>query len=152
MFTVRIANINDSLQMFNLEAIVYKSHYWSLNSFKSELNSKYSRYFLAESDKQKGEILGYAGYWIVSNEAHITTIVTHPDFRRNGIADKLLYTLIQNANLNKLSWLTLEVRASNIAAINLYRKYKFKELGIRKNYYQDNNEDAIILWSDILKP
>ena len=145
MLEIRNISILDIDKIYIIECETYKTHHWSKKSFVSELTSEYSKYLLCESNK---EILGYAGYWIVGNEGHITTMVTSPSYRRKSVADILLYNLINSALSNKIKWLTLEVRISNTAAIGLYTKYNFKQLGIRKKYYQDNNEDALILWSN----
>lgn len=145
---IRFASINDIQSMYDIERQTYKEHYWSLNSFKSEVKSVYSKYIVCEDVNNTKSILGYAGFWIVGDEGHITTMVVSPLSRRNHIADILLYSLILTGNQYSIKWLTLEVRISNLAAINLYNKFKFKQLGIRKNYYHNNNEDALILWTE----
>ena len=153
MLKIRNATIHDVDEVYVIECETYGAHHWSKKSFTSELVNKYSKYLVCESNTDNKKILGYAGYWIVGKEGHITTMVVSPKYRKKHIADILLYNLIASAIRNNIKWLTLEVRVSNIAAINLYTKYNFKQLGIRKNYYQDNNEDALILWTDdISKP
>ncbi len=146
----RQASIKDIEHIYNIEKTSFGNHHWTIQCFKNELKSKHSKYFVYEDIKLKDEILGYAGYWKIIDEGHITTLAVHPNYRNKGIADKLLYTLINDAKKSNIKWLTLEVRVSNIPAINLYRKFHFSQLGIRKNYYQDNNEDALILWSQNL--
>ena len=148
MLKIRKISILDIDEIYAIECETYEVHHWSKKSFTSEFTSEYSKYFLCESSSDNKEILGYAGYWIVGNEGHITTMVTSPNHRRRHVADILLYSIINSALSNRIKWLTLEVRISNIAAIGLYTKYNFKQLGIRKKYYQDNNEDALILWSN----
>lgn len=148
MITTRNATIQDIDKIYAIECETYETHHWSKKSFINELKTEYSKYFVCESNSDNKEIVGYAGYWIVGNEGHITTMVVCQRYRRMHIADILLYKLINSAIRNNIKWLTLEVRASNIAAIALYSKYDFKQLGIRKNYYQDDNEDALILWTD----
>lgn len=145
---IRFACINDAPSMYDIERQTYETHYWSLKSFKSEIESIYSKYLVCEDTSNSKSILGYAGFWIVGDEGHITTMVVSSKSRRNHIADILLYSLILIANQLSIKWLTLEVRVSNIAAINLYTKFGFHQLGIRKNYYHNNNEDALILWTD----
>lgn len=148
MLKIRNATIHDVNKIYLIECETYGAHHWSKKSFTNELINKYSRYLVCELNTDNKEIMGYAGYWMVGNEGHITTMVVSPKYRRNHIADILLYNTIGSALCNNIKWLTLEVRVSNIAAIGLYTKYNFKQLGIRKNYYQDNNEDALILWTD----
>src|SRR3989440_2393468 len=93
-------------------------------------------------------IIGFAGLWLMVDEAHITTIAMHPDYRRRGLGEFLLVSLIDIAYTIGAKWVTLEVRVSNYAAQNLYRKYGFREAGLRHRYYSDNQEDALIMWTD----
>ena len=92
-------------------------------------------------------ILGFAGMWILYDEAHITTIGVDPQHRGRGLGELLLVDLFAEALRRGASWLTLEVRVSNAAAQELYRKYGFDVQGTRRRYYSDNNEDAYIMWS-----
>jgi len=91
-------------------------------------------------------LLGLGCLWAIADEAHITILAVHPDYRRLGLGQILLITLLKFACQRKLKWATLEVRASNQAAISLYQHFGFQEAGRRKRYYQDNGEDALILW------
>ena len=93
-------------------------------------------------------IVGYAGLWLMTDEAHITTIAVDPDFQGNGIGELLLVALIDRARQIGARWLTLEVRVSNDVAQRLYEKYTFKEMGVRRRYYSDNGEDALVMWTD----
>jgi ribosomal-protein-alanine N-acetyltransferase len=85
---------------------------------------------------------------LIGEEAHITTLAVHPDHRRIYIGERLLVHDIGEAQKVGASWMTLEVRVSNDSAQRLYYKYGFKNLGVRRNYYQDNNEDALVLWTE----
>ena len=93
-------------------------------------------------------IVGYAGLWLMTDEAHITTIAIDPDFQGNGLGELLLVALIDRAKSIGARWLTLEVRVTNEVAQRLYEKYTFKEMGVRRRYYSDNNEDALVMWTD----
>jgi ribosomal-protein-alanine N-acetyltransferase len=93
-------------------------------------------------------IIGFAGLWLMAEEAHITTIAMHPNFRRLGLGEFMLVGLIDIAYSIGARWVTLEVRVSNFSAQNLYRKYGFREAGVRNRYYSDNQEDALIMWTD----
>lgn len=117
---------------------------WSEKSFEQEImNNRLAFYIVAEvGDK----IVGYAGLWLVDTEGHITNVAVHPEFRRKRIAEALISVLISNTIKNGAVSHTLEVRASNEAAISLYSKFGFKPAGIRRSYYEDNGEDAIIMW------
>jgi ribosomal-protein-alanine N-acetyltransferase len=95
-------------------------------------------------------IVGYAGIWVMTDEAHVTTIASHPAVRGRGIGEFLLVALIHRAIEVGARWMTLEVRASNSVAQGLYRKYTFKEMGVRRRYYSDNGEDAMVMWTDAL--
>ncbi len=93
-------------------------------------------------------IIGFAGLWLMVDEAHITTIAMHPDFRGLGLGEFMLVGLIDIAYDIGAKWVTLEVRVSNYTAQNLYRKYGFREAGLRHRYYSDNQEDALIMWTE----
>jgi [ribosomal protein S18]-alanine N-acetyltransferase len=95
-------------------------------------------------------IVGYAGIWVMTDEAHVTTIASHPNARGKGVGELLLLALIHRGTEVGARWMTLEVRASNTVAQNLYRKYTFKEMGVRRRYYSDNGEDALVMWTDAL--
>ncbi len=93
-------------------------------------------------------IIGFAGLWLMVDEAHITTIAIHPDYRRKGLGELELVSLIDIAYHIGAKWVTLEVRVSNYVAQTLYRKYGFREAGMRHRYYSDNQEDALIMWTE----
>jgi [ribosomal protein S18]-alanine N-acetyltransferase len=95
-------------------------------------------------------IAGFAGLWLMVDEAHVTTIGVAPEHRGKHIGEMLFLALIDIAMQMKANWLTLEVRVSNTVAQNLYRKYGMQIAGTRKRYYSDNGEDAYIMWSEPL--
>lgn len=97
-------------------------------------------------EKEKHTIIGVACLWAIVNEAHITLLAIHPDYRRKGLGELLLLTLLKDAIAKKLEWATLEVNTNNSGAINLYKKFGFQVAGKRKKYYQETGEDALILW------
>lgn len=115
--------------------------FWSYSIFKQELENENSHYLVAKINE---EIVGFAGIWISIDEAHITNIVTKKSYRKNGIGNLLLNSLINLCNNLKMNSITLEVNESNEPAISLYKKFGFKNLGIRKKYY-NNSENAIIM-------
>jgi ribosomal-protein-alanine N-acetyltransferase len=104
----------------------------------------------AQLEEELRSIVGYAGIWIMTDESHITTIASHPDVRGMGVGEFLLVALIHRSIEIGARWMTLEVRATNAVAQNLYRKYTFKEMGVRRRYYSDNGEDALVMWTDAL--
>lgn len=121
-------------------------HHWSKESFKKELINENARYLVAKLDRK---IVGYVGIWLILDEGHITNVAVHNDYRGQKIGDKLVQALVNLCKENNINSMTLEVRVSNIVAQNLYKKYGFKLAGIRKEYYSDNKEDAMIMWNDI---
>lgn len=118
---------------------------WSLKSFESELSNPLAVYFVALLDKQ---VIGYCGYWWVFDEGQITNIAVHPDYRKKGIASKLIDEMVKKCSVTDVYSLTLEVRVSNLSAISLYEKYGFKRVGLRPKYY-DNKEDAVLMTKEI---
>ena len=114
---------------------------WSEKMFKEEISGKYSHYYVAEID---GHAVGYMGMWSLSGEGHITNVAVGQNYRRQGIARALISHFIDIAKKENLEFMTLEVRASNIPAITLYKSFGFCDVGIRKKYYE-NSEDALLL-------
>lgn len=120
---------------------------WSKASFDNELdNDSLAFYLIAESD---GNIIGYAGLWFIEDEGHITNIAVHPQHRRKGVGGILLTKLMTYAEKAGLEHFTLEVRAGNKDAIELYEKYGFHVEGCRRGYYGNNGEDALIMWKSV---
>jgi ribosomal-protein-alanine N-acetyltransferase len=93
-------------------------------------------------------IVGYGGMWVVMDEAHITTLAVDPPFRRRKIAQRLLMALLEEAVILGAVRATLEVRETNLAAQNLYHKFGFRVTGVRKAYYTDNGENALVMWAE----
>ncbi|MFA5577538.1 MAG: ribosomal protein S18-alanine N-acetyltransferase [Tissierellaceae bacterium] len=117
---------------------------WPKNSFLLEITSnQLARYIVAELD---GLVVGYGGIWLIIDEGHITNIAVESKYRGLGLGKKLVEGLIDICIDRKIRAMTLEVRRSNTAAQGLYRKYGFKDSGIRPNYYAD--EDALIMWKE----
>ena len=121
---------------------------WSRSAFEEELaQNRLARYIVAV---ENGEIVGYAGTWLVINEAHVTNVAVSGQRRREGIGRLLMQKLRDLARENDMESMTLEVRVSNAAARHLYEQLGFVEAGIRKNYYSETKEDALILWCEKL--
>lgn len=136
---------NDIDGVFEVEKNCFED-YWSKDSFKKELSNNLAKYLVAKVDNK---VVGYVGIWFVVDEGHITNVAVHEGYRGQKIGDQLIRELVEVCKNNKIVSMTLEVRASNVVAQNLYRKYGFKMAGIRKEYYSNNKEDAIIMWNDI---
>lgn len=120
--------------------------FWNYNILKEELISENSKYIVAILNKT--EIVGFAGIKIIFDEADIMNIVTKKTYRNVGIGSSLLERLIVISKNLKLSSITLEVNEENISAIHMYKKFGFKSLGIRKNYYKDKN--GIIMTKNLM--
>ena len=141
---IRRAEPRDAADMAALDKLCFASP-WSLASFEQELNGNKLALYIAAEDEDEG-LIGYAGLWAVVDEGHITNIAVHPDYRNRGLGTLLLGRLIAVSEAGGVVRHTLEVRPSNTAALALYRKFGFREEGRRKGYYEDNVEDALILW------
>jgi [ribosomal protein S18]-alanine N-acetyltransferase len=98
-----------------------------------------------------GSIIGFAGFWHLFDEAHITTIAVDPDRRGRSLGELLLVALIEEAVNRGTGYLSLEVRVSNLVAVSLYEKYGFRTRGVRPNYYVDDGEDAFVMWSEDIR-
>jgi len=119
---------------------------WSKEGYQRELDSPNSEIQGLFSSGESEKLLGMGCFWSILEEAHITILAIDAQYHRQGMGAALLYSLIKTARKCNLERATLEVRASNQAAISLYEKFGFKTAGRRKRYYQDNGEDALILW------
>ncbi len=140
---VRQAEEKDVKSMAEMDILCFSAP-WSEKSFETEIKENpLAFYIVAEIDDK---MTGYAGLWLVMDEGHITNVAVHPDFRRRGIGEALISIMLEHTIKNGIKSHTLEVRVSNDAAISLYEKFGFQSAGIRKNYYEDNGEDAIIMW------
>ncbi len=136
----------DVEQVFEIEELSFKTP-WSKEAFTEELEkNKLARYVVARID---GKVAAYGGMWMVLDEGHITNIAVHPEYRGQKIGEKIVLSLIEAARESNVNKMTLEVRTSNVPARNLYKKLGFIDFGVRKGYYSDTGEDAVIMWKDI---
>ncbi len=142
---IRAAVLKDAEEMAKLDKLCF-SDPWSLQAFEQELWDNDAAFYLVAV--LSGKVIGYAGLWAILDEGHITNIAVHPDHRRKGLGRVMLSELIRVSQENGIDKHTLEVRASNESAIKLYEKFGFKTMGVRKEYYADNREDALIMWRD----
>lgn len=121
---------------------------WSRQAFVRELTENAFAVYVV--GRLGTKVVGYAGMWLIINEAHVTNIAVHPDYRRRHFGERLLQELIDRAKRNNCDRMTLEVRTGNLGARAMYRRFGFVEQGIRRRYYTDTGEDAIIMWKDEL--
>jgi ribosomal-protein-alanine N-acetyltransferase len=125
-----------------IEFACFSSH-WPESAFQTELENRCARYLVAKLDDK---VVGFAGMWVIMDETHITTLAVLPEYRRRRIGERLLVRLLEIARSLGARRATLEVRKSNAAALRLYEKYGFQAVAIRKKYYVENGEDAIVMW------
>ncbi len=117
---------------------------WTRQDFEREINeNNMAIYYVVVSD---GQIVGYAGMWHVITEGHITNVAVLEAYRKQGIGDALMHKLEEVAKQKEMIGITLEVRINNVAAQKLYHKHGYRPEGLRKNYYPDTHEDAVIMW------
>ena len=145
---IYISNLeaNDIEDVVKIEAEAFGEHHWSKSAFYDEINNNLAKYYAAKTPN--GELVGYAGAWHILDEGHITTIAVKKSHLRKHIGEAIIVKILEDCYENDVKYLTLEVRVSNEPAIALYTKYGFNSLGTRKGYYQDNNEDALIMWTE----
>jgi len=123
---------------------------WSLSAFYNELvNNHFATYLVMEVD---GQLAGYGGMWNIIDEAHVTNIAVRPSYQGRGLGKRLLRELMALAAALGSRRMTLEVRVSNHIAIRLYEQMGFRATGVRKEYYSDNREDALVMWADLPAP
>ncbi len=143
---IRKACEHDVLKIEEIEKQCF-SVPWSFDSLHYDVTeNKLALYVVAEIDNN---VCGYAGIWKVVDEGHITNVAVSPLFRRRHIASAMLSVIIDITAGEDISRYTLEVRRSNEAAIKLYETLGFVAEGVRKGYYDDNGEDAIIMWKNL---
>lgn len=133
------SDIDDVVEISNLSF----STPWSRLSYEQELNNSLAKYFVAKIDNK---VIGFIGTWIIVDESHITNVAVHPNYRKLGIGSKLIESMLNYCKEKNCTAYTLEVRESNKTAISAYEKHGFIVDGIRKEYYQDNKENALIMW------
>lgn len=139
-------DISHIKQIAELEKLCF-SDPWSINSIQEELNKPMSVFYvlILNLDTNTEIVVGYLGLYNILGEGYITNICVHPEYRCLGYASMLINKVIDYSNQNNLDFITLEVRESNCNAINLYKKFGFKEVGLRKNYYSKPSENAVIM-------
>ncbi|TVP87361.1 MAG: ribosomal-protein-alanine N-acetyltransferase [Alkalicoccus sp.] len=140
---IRLMDVIDIDGVMEVEAESFSTP-WTREAFHQEIKkNQFAYYFIAESG---GKIIGYCGLWVIVGDAHITNIAVHPEARRMGVGEGLMEAAVKMARMLGADTLSLEVRVSNEPAQTLYRKFGFENGGIRKRYYTDNNEDALVMW------
>ena len=140
---VEIMTEKDLPEVHEIESLVFPQP-WSMDAFRQEIRSVLGRYLVVRLDER---VVGYVGIMLVEDEGHITTLAVHPDYQRQGIGTRMLEEVINMALRARVTYITLEVRVSNNAARRLYQRYGFRDVGVRKGYYTDTGEDALVMVS-----
>ncbi len=144
--SIRRMQKEDIDQVYQIELLSFSAP-WSKESLLYELEQNlFAKYLVVESEEQ---IVGYCGLWVIMEDAQITNIAVHPEYRGLQIGESLLKFAVQLSKEMKAKRITLEVRVSNHVAQSLYKKVGFVTGGIRKRYYTDNQEDALIMWVNV---
>jgi ribosomal-protein-alanine N-acetyltransferase len=153
-FTVDAMRAADIAQVHEIERLSFSTP-WPAYAFEQELRgNRLARYVVARAGgPEQGRVIGFAGLWLMVDEAHITTFGVHPEWRRQGAGRRLLLRLVELATELGARRMTLEVRVSNQAAQELYRRFGFAVAGTRPRYYTDDGEDAYVMTTpDLARP
>jgi ribosomal-protein-alanine N-acetyltransferase len=122
---------------------------WSPNLFVSEMTAGHGRAYLVALEGR--QVVGYAGLISYGEEAHVTTIAVDPERQRRKVGTRLLHELLHHARALGAHAVSLEVRVTNWGAQRMYARFGFRPVGIRKGYYQETNEDAVVMWTDDIR-
>ncbi|MDI6878960.1 MAG: ribosomal protein S18-alanine N-acetyltransferase [Desulfitobacteriaceae bacterium] len=143
---VRLMRLEDLQAVLTIEKVSFPTP-WTLNSFVTELrDNEYARYHCLEVE---GQVVGYMGLWYILDEGHITNVAIAPDRRGQHLGEYLMRTVMSKMAAEGMERMTLEVRVSNDPARHLYERLGFKPAGLRKGYYVDSREDALIMWAEL---
>ncbi len=176
-YSLRPMRLSDASQVAGIEREAF-STLWTATNYKRGLRSLHEEYLVCVHRGQSAPLLplprrslldvlrrrplppeaaeppelvvGFVGVWFTGGEGHITSIAVHEAYRRQGLGELLLMGAVEITERQQQQVVTLEVRVSNIAAQNLYQKYGFSEVGVRRHYYSDNREDALIMSTDTI--
>jgi ribosomal-protein-alanine N-acetyltransferase len=145
---------SDLDDIMDIEKLAFRAP-WSRQVFVEELERDWAHVDVLRARDPKAArtpVIAFVNYWLVRDEVHVLNVATHPEQRRSGHAARLLEHVIAFAHREKCRYVTLEVRRSNQPAIRLYKKYGFRPVGIRPNYYVEDNEDAIVMLLELVRP
>ncbi len=143
---VRPIYMDDLEAIMEIEIAAFSTP-WSLQAFKAELkDNEYARYVCLELD---GKVIGYMGLWFILDEGHITNVAIAPNYRGQNWGEFLMRSVMKKMMEEGMERMTLEVRASNSPAQSLYSRLGFSIAGVRKGYYADTGEDALIMWAEL---
>jgi len=144
----RPMNERDVPEVYQIERVSF-SYPWFPSLFIRETKKPGFSFF--QVMKLNGKIIGYAGYWKIRNEAHLVDLAIHPDWRRRGLGSRLFRYIIDQIKSKGMDLVTLEVRETNLVAQRFYEKFDFQKIAVRRAYYKDTGENAIIYWKKLGK-
>jgi len=144
LLTIRRMREEDLDEVMEMEGVAFSSP-WTRGMYLHEIEKRDSCYLVARRD---GTLAGYGGTLLILDEAHVMTLAVREDLRRRGLGARLLLELLDYSRDMGARFLTLEVRGSNREAIELYKRFGFQIMGERRNYYVDNMENALIMWTE----
>lgn len=143
---VRAIKPEDIAQIAQIETLCFAMP-WSEESIRKDVTENVVARWLVVDDGA-GRVLAYAAMWFVLDEAHVCNVAVHPDYRGRGLGKLVFGALVNLAQENSMSLMELEVRRSNLVAQNLYHSFGFIDVGYRKRYYEDNKEDALLMFKE----
>jgi [ribosomal protein S18]-alanine N-acetyltransferase len=146
-FSIEAMRASDLDAVMEIERVSFRSP-WSRQVFLEELTREWAHVDIVR-DVATRKIVAFANYWLVADEVHVLNLATHPQARRGGHASRLMAHMVDFARRELCRYVTLEVRRSNAAALRLYRRFAFKAIGVRPNYYAEDQEDAIVMLLDL---
>jgi [ribosomal protein S18]-alanine N-acetyltransferase len=148
-FILRPMTAADLPKVMEIEQVAFRNP-WSQELLRRELGHDWSTILVAEEPGPRGMVLlGFVIFWVVHDELHLLNVATAPEHRRRGVARAVLQAALDGGRQKRCALATLEVRRSNSAALELYRSFGFRPVGIRPNYYVDEGEDAIVMVLDL---
>jgi ribosomal-protein-alanine N-acetyltransferase len=146
-FVIEPMKAADLDAVMEIERVSFRSP-WSRQVFLEELARDWAHVDIVR-EVDTGAVLGFANYWLVADEVHVLNLATHPQARRAGHASQMMAHMVDFARRELCRYVTLEVRRSNAAALRLYRRFAFRAIGVRPNYYAEDQEDAIVMLLDL---
>jgi ribosomal-protein-alanine N-acetyltransferase len=147
LFVIEPMRPTDLDAVMEIERVSFRSP-WSRQVFLEELSRDWAHVDVVREAATR-RIVAFANYWLVADEVHVLNLATHPQARRAGHASRMMGQMIDFARRELCRYVTLEVRRSNAAALRLYRRFAFRAIGVRPNYYAEDQEDAIVMLLDL---
>jgi ribosomal-protein-alanine N-acetyltransferase len=148
-FEIAPMKASDLDAIMEIERVSFRAP-WSRQVFVEELDREWAHVDVLKERVAGARVIAFVNYWLVRDEVHVLNVASHPNARRQGHASRLLEHVIAFAHRHKCRYVTLEVRRSNAGAIRLYKKYGFRPVGVRPNYYVEDNEDAIVMLLELV--